>query len=72
MPAVNLKADQWELIRDALLFQAKEHEKASRRHIGKPARGMLLESKKGLEELAALIEAGVDLPSADYAETENH
>lgn len=68
MPPLNLNSEQWELIRDALLFQASEFEKRSRRHVGRPARGMFLESKKSLEELAYVIESNVDLPSADFAE----
>lgn len=46
MPQLNLKADQWDLIRDALLFQASEYEKTSHRHIGKPGRGMMLDGAK--------------------------
>lgn len=68
MPPLNLKSEQWDLIRDALLFQAREFEKTARRQIGKPARGMLLESKKSLEELAEMIELNIDLPSADFSE----
>lgn len=61
MITMGLAEENWEIIRDALLFEAGAHEKASRRHVGKATRQFLVNRQHELEGLAAMIEARAKL-----------